>query len=163
MRILALATVAVVFLAACSGSGDASQASSASTATPPATDQGGEAPVRKLQQDANAILVGGVPLQLHFERKVVYNRTAELKPGLVQRQIFVQALTASVEEVEAEVVKSLADAGFSVAKQTPSSGGKRLDFRNDAGKRLSVLVRPRLNPKQDGSSATGVAQFTFRD
>jgi hypothetical protein len=108
------------------------------------------------------VQLGDVALFLNFDHKVVYNRTSEPKAGVTQRQIFVEALRATPAEVESQVRMSLTQAGFDLAKEVPSSGGKRLDFRNGDGRKMSVLIRPSLNGKQ-GMAPRGIAQFTFRD
>lgn len=160
MRILAMALV-VLLVAACNGPSESPQALP-DVASPPSSMQIDEAPVA-VPVAVGAIQVGSTSLGLNFAHRIVYNRTTEPKPGVVQRQIFAQALSASPEEVEADVVKALTAAGFSIAKQMPSSGGKRFDFRDDSGRKVSVLIRASLNAKQGEANPPGIAQFTFRN
>lgn len=162
MRILSVILL-VLLMAACNGPSESPQAMPDAVSPPSSSQRVDEAPVAVVPEAGGAIQVVGTSLHLNFVHKVVYNRTSEPKPGVVQRQIFVQAFSASPGEVEADVVKALADAGFSVARQAPSSGGKRFDFRDSSGRKVSVLIRASLSAKKDKENPPGIAQFTFRD
>lgn len=86
---------------------------------------------------------------------VRYDRIRTLEDGTKQRQVFVEMLGATAEEVDINAAQVFEKAGFTVRKGLVDENGIRLQYRKSGVEPINALIRSaEAGPPLNDSSAT---------